>query len=712
MLRLKARLLHAHVHLPLVGIILASAGLSAAYALRATHWAVMTDELQTAKLATSIAETFSPWPQIHGERYGPPSQLYPLLLAPLFALFSVPHAVAAAHALNAVLLASAAVPAYLLGRAVTGMRAGGIFAAALTAFVPWLVLSTTLLTENAAYPAFVWSLFLAHRTIVAPSPGRDAAALAALLVAFLARTQLVVLAAVLPLAIVVHELARAAGDAPRGAGLRALGAAARRAVTSHLLLVVAAGVAAVAVMAVGGLDRVFGQYREVFRGDLLPPGIWRAAAEHLAYVVVGVGVVSFLLAGAWAVPAFAKPRRREAHAFAVLFLALVPALVLQAASFDLRFAAGGFVQDRYLAYLAPVFAVGAAAALLDRDRRGLRAVLVLGFGVVFSALASFATFPPFDAIFWASPASAFHGALVTAAAWGGLSAESLVRIGALALGAVFAAVVWRAPGVRALAATGAATVAFGVAEVVYVFDRFALPVTTQDDTVANVDRDWIDAFLPDGSSVALVPYAYLPPDVWWDAEFWNESIDRVLEIYGPTFVPFPVERVNLDLATGAVSGLPERRLFLFALEDTRLRLAGTTTVLTAPPLTLVQVARPARAEWSTRGADADGWSRPGRPVRLRFYAAGQPGLRDVRIALEAATETVSALPFEVTAGGEVRRDRVAADEVITVRLPVCVPAGGHAEATLLTPQGVRIRDGRVVGLHLDGVEATPTGRPC
>jgi hypothetical protein len=177
-------------------------------------------------------------------------------------------------------------------------------------------------------------------------------------------------------------------------------------------------------------------------------------------------------------------------------------------------------------------------------------------------------------------------------------------------------------------------------------------------------------------------------------------------------VPFPVERVSLDLATGAVSGLPDGRLYVFALEDTRLRLAGTTTVLTAPPLTLVRVEGPARAEWSTRGADPDGWSRPGRPVKLRFYAAGQPGLRDVSVALEAPTEAVSPLPFVLTDADEARRGRVAADEVRTVRLSVCVPDGGFVEATLLTPQGVRIRDDRIVGLHLDGVQATSTGRSC
>jgi hypothetical protein len=711
MATLIARLRPVRGSLPLVAIVLASAGLSAAYALQARHWAVMTDELQTVKLATSIAETLSPLPEIHGARYGPPSQLYPLLLAPLFGLLSVPAAVDAAHALNALLLASAAWPAYLVGRAVTASRAGGLFAAALTAFVPWLVLSTTLLTENAAYPAFVWCLLLVHRAIAAPSPGRDAAALGGLLLAFLARTQLVVVAAVVPVAIVLHELARAVQDAPPGSRLRALGTGARTAARSHLVLLGAAGLAA-GLAVVAGVGGIFGQYRDVLGGDLLPAGISRASAEHLVYLAVGVGVVPFLLAGAWSLSASLRPSRRDSHAFAVLALVLVPTFVVQAASFDLRFAAGGVAQDRYLAYAAPVFAVGAAAALLDQDRRPLRAALVVAFAVGFALVASLAAFPPFEPIFWASPAAAFHEALVSLAGWAGLSAESLVQLATLALGAAVAAAVWRAPGVPALAATGVAMVAFCTVEVVYVFEHHALPATTQAHTIGSTDRDWVDDFVDGESSVALVPYAYLPPDVWWDAEFWNASVDRVLEIYGPTFVPFPVERVSLDLETGAVSGLPNRELLLMALEDSRLRFAGTTNVLTAPPLNLVRIARPPRAEWSTRGAEPDGWTVPPRPVRLRFYDAGQPGRRDVRVLLKAASETVGELPFTLESTFGRRRGALAADKVTTVRFPVCVPSGGYAEATLVTPRGVRIADGRVVGLHVDRIEATLLPGSC
>ena len=187
--RLRVRALAAH-RLPLVAIVLGAFYLAVSYAAQAREWAVMTDELQTSKLATSAAQSLSPVPHIHGEYYGALSQLYPLLIAPFFGFLSTPGAVTAVHVLNALLLASSAWPAYLLGRSVTGSRTAGYVAAALTAFVPWLVLSTTLLTENAAYPAFVWAVWLCYRALVAPSVGRDAAALGGLVVVYLARTQL------------------------------------------------------------------------------------------------------------------------------------------------------------------------------------------------------------------------------------------------------------------------------------------------------------------------------------------------------------------------------------------------------------------------------------------------------------------------------------------------------------------------------------------
>jgi hypothetical protein len=712
---LKTRLPHAALEaLPVVSIVLLAAGLSASYAVVATNWVVMTDELQIARLALSIAETGSPVPRIHGEVYGAPNQLYPLLLAPLFGLLDVPAAIASAHVLNALLLASAAWPAYLLARAVTRSAVGGYVAAGLTAFVPWLVLSTTLLTENAAYAASAWALTLGHRTLAAPSPRHDALALAGVAAAFLARTQLLVLAAVLPAAIVAHELAYAGARAPRGTRRSALREAARNAVASHrLLFAVYAAFALVAgtVLAVTGLRQLFGTYEEAFRGNLFPPGIWRASAQLLDYVVVGVGVAPFLLACSWATVSLVFPQRREAHAFAVLLALLVPILTLQVASFNVRFTAGGFVQDRYLFYLVPPFAVAAAAALLERDRRGLRAALVLVSGVVFALLAPLAPFPPAAAIFWASPASAFHEALATAGGWIDMSPGALVQSGAVVLGAVLALVVWRAPGVRALLATGAALAAFGAVELVYVFERAAAPITTRPVALANVPRDWIDRVVGDGSSVALVPNPVLRPDYWWDAEFWNASVDRVIQTEGTTYTPFPVSQLSLDFRTGAVRGVGSMDVLLITSADTRFRLAGST-LSAAPPLALVRVTTPPRAEWATRGAHPDGWTRPGRPVRVRLFPRGVPGRYDVALTLSAPPEAERGLGVTVEAQGTIRRGHVRGGSAATVELSVCAREGAFAEAVLRSPGGVRIPDGRVVGVHLDAIEFFATRRGC
>src|ERR687883_438079 len=383
--RLRLRAPHV-APLPVLGIVLAAGLLAVEYSSQATQWAVMTDELQTSKLATSIGETLSPVPRIHGAYYGSLNQLYPLLLSPLYGWLSAPTAFDAAHVVNAFLLASWAWPTYLLGRAVTGRAAGGYFAAAVTAFTPWLVLSSTLLTENAAYPAFVWAVFLCYRAVVEPSAGRDAAAVAALALAYLARTQLFVLAFALPIAVLAHE--------------RDL----RRALARHRLLAVAYGagaVAAVGLAAAGELTRVLGNYAGTVQGDVLPAGIWHAAAVHLDEVVVGTGVAPFLLAAAWAF----TPSRREAQAFSALFVPLVVLITFEAASFDLRFTPGAFTQDRYVCYLAPLLAVGAAACLLDPGRRAVRAGLVLAAALAFAGLAAAEPFDEEITLWWASPAA-------------------------------------------------------------------------------------------------------------------------------------------------------------------------------------------------------------------------------------------------------------------------------------------------------------------
>src|SRR5439155_778688 len=142
----------------------------------------------------------------------------------------------------------------------------------------------------------------------------------------------------------------------------------------------------------------------------------------------GTGIAPFLVATAWTLSTLVGPSRREARAFAALLVALVPLLILEAASFDLRFTPGGFAQDRYVCYLAPLFAVGAAACLLERERRALRAGLVLAAGLAFLGLAAVDSFDEEIILWWASPAGAFNRAWRDGAGPIGLSAGDLLVV--------------------------------------------------------------------------------------------------------------------------------------------------------------------------------------------------------------------------------------------------------------------------------------------
>ena len=694
-----------------VGACVAIAGTFAVYySSRVITWAVMTDELQTTKLATSIAETGSPIPHIHGEYYGALSQLYPLLIAPFYGLFTAPAAATASHVLNPFLLASAAWPAYLLADSVTGSRAAATVAALLTAFTPWLVMSTTLLTENAAYPAFAWAVFLCQRAIAQPGTKRDVAALGGLLLAFLARTQLFVLAVVLPLAIVAHEATFVTVSPGSWRGR------ARAAFRSHRLLFVVYAIAVLggaALAAVGSLGAVVGNYAVPFKGDLVPPGFWHSAALHFDYIVVSGGVLPFLLSASWAVTEAVRPQGRSAHAYAWLLLILVPLLTFEVTSFDLRFTPNEFIQDRYLFYLAPLFAVGAAAALVRHRQLRLQVGTLMVAGVVFAWLAGLSSYRDQPVIFWASPGAAFHPAIVTAAGWVHLSAHWFMRIAVLVAAATAAVLVVAPRRARPAVAVGAgiALAGFGAFEAGYVFERFAEPVLTEN-VRPHFDRhDWIDAAAPSGSSVELVPSPLESTTYWWEAEFWNKDVDKTLRLDDdPTFTPFPADQGRVDVDRGRLLGATGDYLVVartdprFHLVETRVRRADVT------PLRLVRPTKDYRLEWSTLAVSADGWTTPGHEARLRFYGNGRPLKRALVVVLSAPPEAPKPIGFTLASAEGTRRGSVDPGGARPpVELPVCVPAVGYTDVLMTTTGSAHVPDGRVLALHFDRIDAPAVG---
>jgi hypothetical protein len=691
----------------LTGIVFSGALLAGSYAVRTTTWAVMTDELQVVRLAVSIAETLSPVPTIHGAYYGAHSQLYPLLLAPFYAALPAPAAGTAAHGLNGLLLAGTAVPAYLLARSVTGSRAAGYAAAALTVFTPWLALSATLLTENAAYPAFACAVLLCHRALAEPSPRRDALALAGLLLAYLARTQMLVLVAALPVALVLHELGYAArtGGSPR--------AALRRMPADHPVLVVAYAGALVlaAALALGGaLGGVVGNYTVPFEGELVPSGLWSSAAAHIDQIAFGTGLLPVALAASWACTAALRPERKEGHAFAALLVVVVPALTLQVTSFDLRFTPGQFIQERYLMYAVPLLAVGAAAWLAQRTELRLRLATLAAAAAALVGLLALASFDEDILIYWASPAATVYPELAAAAGTLGLSGTALLQLLAAGICVAVGLVAWRAPRAGLVVATVALSAA-GLLQAGYVFERHVAPQGARSDR--DVPRDWIDRAVPGSASVALVPGGPEGPAAWWEAELWNERADRVLRVgSGPTFTPFPAQRVFVDLERGLLAGARPSDYLVVARRESRFALAAER-IGQANGLVLLRTPGAYRLDWATRGLLADGWTRPRSLTLLRLFAHGaESARRTVTVTLAASRFAPRPVGFVLRAGSqEVAGEVHPGGARPPVALTLCVPAGGSADVWLTTNGRTRLPDGRVVAVHVERLVMSDGG-PC
>jgi hypothetical protein len=217
--------------------------------------------------------------------------------------------------------------------------------------------------------------------------------------------------------------------------------------------------------------------------------------------------------------------------------------------------------------------------------------------------------------------------------------------------------------------------------------------------------DWVDRVLPNGSHIGMIPYV-VPLGwahaavLWWDVEFWND-VDRVFVVDSHwEYAPFPNRELQPDPVTGVIAGTNrDPEYVVAAAADARLRLAGTK-IAQNYDLDILQVERPYRAIWRSKGLDPDGWIVVGRPASIRVFA--QPGHATERVGLDVALVDVA-----------------GKRKVHHVNL--CVLAGRYADAKLpkLAPVAVgplpanpaeggeRLATRRVVD-----VGVSPTAKPC
>ena len=494
---------------PLAALWLALGGGLAVLTTQVADWYVMTDELLYERLALSVTQLHSPLPHVHGELIGNINQLYPLLLAPLLAGRLVPHGLHDAHVLNALVMSSACIPAALLARRVTGSTRLAYVVGVLTVCMPWIALSSFLMTESVAYPAFAWALLALHNAAVSPRPRNDLLLLVAIGVAILARTQFAVLLAIVPLALLLDRFRP------------------RVLVAQHRVLAgayVALLLAAIGLAAAGELSHALGTYSVTAEGNLTPSGMPRSLLEHLTPLGLGLGIAPFILAVAWPLTALVRELPRDQHAYASIAVVTVAALLFEVTSYDLRFGANR-LHDRYLFYLVPLLLISCTAMVRQRDWPRWA---VFGAGALLAMAFAFMPVVRYDKFNVDSPVALLNEPLlgIAGSVNGARALLAFVTIAVTLLLMVGRRVALAVVVVGALAIPALAGGAF--TRLLAHDGTSGRPITVDQSVVF----DWIDRKVGTGSSVTMLPYPFLYGSYWenvaywWNVEFWNASVRK------------------------------------------------------------------------------------------------------------------------------------------------------------------------------------------
>jgi hypothetical protein len=681
----------------IVGVTLALGWLISLATTRVRNWFVMTDELYYERLAVSVAQTGSLLPRLHGEVVSNVNQLYPVLLSTVYGDGDVAASLESAHRLNAFLIASAAIPVFLLARRLGVGLLLSLWIAALCVAIPWIVLASFLLTENVAYPMFCWAVLALVYAVERRHWTTDLLALAAIGAAVLARTQFVVLVAVFLVAVVVDAILETSWrTAPRELW---------RTRRPFVVLYGALLVVVLAAIAVGKGSRLLGSYSVTAENVRIDFGLVQLVFEHVAALALGLAILPFLVGCAWLIDRLRPSAPLRERSFAVVGVTSLVLVLVQVASFNQRFGAG-LVKDRYLFYVVPLVLVGLAAAVADR-RWPRWWALAIPAAV---AAVGFASIPvtPYEKLNVDSVVAILHRELLelaTTTRWAHVLLVLAVAVALQGLLLARAVVPWRPVAVTVAVV---ATLALPL-EAVYAFDRLfavngtnGLPVTLDQGGVFG----WIDRLVGPEGRVTAVKYPVGGPDwwsgqgYWWDAEFWNESaVDTMADMSVRGTRPWPE---LFDPRTGKAHETPDSRYALFYQYDSRFRLAGVQHHFERDAY-IVEPERPWRADWLTRGIWPDGYTRPHTPTTITVYAKpGQTTALRRFLTIEASNpDPVDPRPVSITSGPGDWSGTIQPQQSLRQQLQLCVPAGGRAVVRIATPG--------VTGLYRDPTVGPPAG---
>ena len=479
---------------------------------------IMVDELIYSETAKSFASDFTF--AVRGVPVRGYGIVYPILLSPAYALFDrIPDVYAALKVINSLAMSLAAVPAYFLARRVVAPRLA-LLAALLTVAVPSMVYTATLMSENAYYPVFLTAALALALFLERPTASRTAVFFVVFGIAYLTRSQAVVIAA-------------AAVTAPL-----LLGFFRRRAfwrtVWSYrwlYLVFVAGGILVVAAQVARGqsLKTLLGSYSVVGESGYDIGRALHFIVYHVAEFDLYLGVIPF----AAAIVLLARSRSLDAplQAFLALTLSLFAWNTVVVGTFASRFA--NRIQERNMFALAPLFVI----LLLAWVERGApRPRLVTPVAAAASALLVLAI--PFDRFVTTSAVSDtlmllpwWAIQLRTEITW----LEWLALIGAASFATLFLLVPKRAVLVLPLIVLAYWLVAtrpiwFGP----YPYGVKQAGAGALFQGIRGARRDWIDEATPPGSLVAVLWTGTADRFTVNQNEFFNRRVGQVYYTTSPT----------------------------------------------------------------------------------------------------------------------------------------------------------------------------------
>ncbi len=600
----------------LTGIVVLSTTIRFLLSRRVVAPWIMVDEVIYSELAKSFAATGHFL--VRGESTSAYGFVYPMLIAPAYRLHAaIPSAYDFAKGINSFVMSLTAIPVYLLARRVVPSGLS-LVAALLALAIPSMAYTSTLMTENAFYPAFALVALALVLVLETPTWRRQVALLLLCGFAFLIRAQAV---AFLP-AVLTAPLLLAWMSGRRDAlrEYRVLWGAAVVALVLVPLWEVARGRSPLAVL---------GAYETAGRIHYSVGAVLRWLLYHVAELDLYLGVIPF--AALLVLVALSRRLTRHAQAFVAATVALSVWLLIEVAAFASKNPIPPRVEERNMFYLAPLFVIALLVWIdIGMPRRQV------GAGVAAVIAAALPGVLPYSTLVDV-PAESDELALML---WWRLQdhtiANSRIVMWAV-IASVVAALLFLLVPRRLAALLPTAVVAVFIAvtwaamDDVHGFRRAAIGALYQGITHPN--RDWIDRAVGHDTNVAVVwtacasqecgqPRSLTDDKVVWENEFFSRSVGTVYYLHDPVPGGLPERQLTFDAASGWFRSDGAKIRAPYALVDASVEPVGRLVASDRRKGTFVYRLRgPLRQAVRIRGWYPDFWAGP----RLSYVRRGCVG---------------------------------------------------------------------------------------